>query len=107
LLGILNSKFSTFWFNTAFLNTDTLFPHIQKNQLNAIPINFSSITQIKMNKLVEQVIEKKNKNENTSDLETQIDNLVYRLYDLTYDEVKVIDLEFTLSEKEYTSISLD
>ena len=38
LLIILNSRLITFWFNTAFLNIDTLFPHIQKNQLEAIPI---------------------------------------------------------------------
>jgi hypothetical protein len=37
----------------------------------------------------------------TSVLERQIDNLVYRLYSLTYDEVKAIEPEFSLSRAEY------
>jgi hypothetical protein len=44
---------------------------------------------------------------NTSALEQQIDNMVYKLYQLTYNEVKVIDPEFALSEAEYAAIKLD
>ncbi len=36
-----------------------------------------------------------------------IDNLVYKLYQLTYDEVKVIDPEFELTEQEYTAITIE
>ena len=36
-----------------------------------------------------------------------IDNLVYKLYQLTYDEVKVIDPEFELTEQEYTAIKIE
>ena len=39
--------------------------------------------------------------------ETQINQLVYQLYELTYDEVKVIDPEFGLTKKEYEAIKLD
>ncbi len=44
---------------------------------------------------------------NSTHLENQIDNLVYRLYDLTYDEVKVIDPQFNLTEEEYKAIALE
>lgn len=37
----------------------------------------------------------------------RIDNLVYKLYELTYDEVKVIDPAFSLSKKEYEGIKLE
>jgi hypothetical protein len=37
----------------------------------------------------------------------KIDELVYKLYDLSYDEVKVIDPKFPLSQKEYEKISLE
>jgi hypothetical protein len=37
----------------------------------------------------------------TTTLEREIDNLVYRLYNLTYDEVKVIEPEFPLSRAEW------
>ena len=37
----------------------------------------------------------------------QIDEIVYKLYDLTYDEVKVVDPEFELTEEEYAAIEID
>ena len=43
----------------------------------------------------------------STSFEHQIDNLVYKLYELTYDEVKVIDPEFSLSKKEYEAIKLE
>ena len=42
----------------------------------------------------------------TGELEREIDLLVYELYDLTYDEVKIIDPDFGLSREEYESITL-
>ena len=43
----------------------------------------------------------------TSALENQIDQMVYKLYKLTYDEVKVIDPEFSLSPEEYEAVSVE
>ena len=43
----------------------------------------------------------------TSELEKAIDHLVYKLYQLTYDEVKTIDPEFELTEQEYTVIKME
>ena len=40
-------------------------------------------------------------------LEQQIDNLVYKLYELTYQEVKIIDPEFKLTESEYEEIKIE
>jgi hypothetical protein len=37
----------------------------------------------------------------------QIDVLVYILYELTYEEVKIIDKDFWLSEEEYAKIKLN
>lgn len=36
----------------------------------------------------------------------QIDVLVYKLYELTYDEVKIIDKDFWLSEEEYGKVNV-
>ena len=43
--------------------------------------------------LVKTVIEKKklNENSNTTDLENQIDQLVYRIYELTEEEIAIIE----------------
>lgn len=38
---------------------------------------------------------------NTSEQERAIDLMVYKLYGLTYDEVKVVDPETTITEEEY------
>ena len=36
--------------------------------------------------------------QDTTDLENQIDVMVYKLYELTYEEVKIVDPEFWMSE---------
>jgi translation initiation factor IF-2 len=56
---------------------------------------------------VNKIISKKQKKEDTIALEQEIDNLVYKLYELTYEEVKVIDPEFGLTKKEYEAIKLE
>ena len=101
LLGILNSKLTTFWFNTAFLNIDSIFPHIQKNQLESIPVHNGGKFHSEIAELAKSICKKKRND--TSDLENQIDILVYLLYKLTYDEVRIIDpeIETIISEAEY------
>lgn len=48
-------------------------------------------------------MEAKNKKEETGSLEKEIDVLVYKLYNLTYEEVKVVDKDFWMGEEEYKS----
>ncbi len=52
-------------------------------------------------------VEKCDRNADTSELENAINNLVYKLYQLTYNEVKIIDPEFELTEQEYTAIKIE
>ena len=63
-------------------------------------------SQNKVVALVDKIIGLKLENKNSISYEKQIDNLVYKIYDLTYDEVKVIDPEFSLTKKEYEAIKL-
>ena len=94
LLAILNSHVTTFWFNTAFLNIDTIFPHIQKNQLEAIPIPLVTEEKKKeISNVVESILIKKraNSSADTSALESEIDRLVYQLYGLTEEEIKIVE----------------
>ena len=51
----------------------------------------------------------KNLREFTLDLEQQIDNLVYKLYELTYDEVLVVEPEFAerMSKEEYEGLKVE
>jgi len=99
VLALLNSKVTTFWFNTAFMNIDSLFPHIQKNQLEAIPIPKSSeIINTKLSELVQILLNNRVLNEYAL---IMIDNIVYHLYNLTYDDVLVIDPDTPITRDEY------
>jgi adenine-specific DNA-methyltransferase len=92
-LGILNSKVIFFWlYNRGKRKGDML--ELYLTPLSEIPIpkdknNYAS----KIVKLVENIIEKKKENSeiDTSSLERQIDELVYKLYELTEEEIKIIE----------------
>jgi hypothetical protein len=75
------------------------------------PITPSNETIVKqIEKLVDKILKAKKQNPqaDTSDLENQIDIMVYKLYDLTYDEVKIIDpeIEKIISQEEYDKIEV-
>lgn len=57
--------------------------------------------------LVERILALKEQGKDTTALEQQIDHLVYKLYELTYEEVKVIDPAFRLSKEGYENIRLE
>ena len=111
LLGLLNSKVVNFWFKNIYVNDDTLFPHIQKNQLASIPIPIIDLTKKsdkeihdKLVNLVDNMIEinKKLHSEKNPDVVTmlrrqveaidgEIDRLVYGLYGLSEEEIKIVE----------------
>ncbi len=41
--------------------------------------------------LVDQILERKKQNKDTSDLENKIDQMVYKLYNLTEEEIKIVE----------------
>lgn len=50
---------------------------------------------------LEDYVENKEKQDAVKEYEKQIDIMVYKLYDLTYQEVLIIDKDFSISEEEY------
>jgi hypothetical protein len=94
ILGLCNSKLVNFWFFNTYINDDKLFPHIQKNQLDSIPIpSVTAQQQLPIITLVNQILSAKKENPaaDTSALEREIDKLVYGLYGLTDEEIAVIE----------------
>lgn len=111
LLAVLNSKVVNFWFKNIYVNDDTLFPHIQKNQLESIPIPLLDMSNTqdkemhdKIVNLVDNIIAlnkklsaEKNPNSITiinrqiNAVDKQIDSLVYKLYNLNDEEVKIVE----------------
>ena len=65
-----------------------------------IPLNIDSLD---IEELVTSIISAKQADPtaDTSEQERAIDLMVYNLYGLTYDEVKVVDPETTITEEEY------
>lgn len=111
ILGILNSKLISYWFAHKFGKLQRgIFPQFKVNELATFPIpkNFGNYKQ-PLIKLVDEILKKKKKDvkADVSEIEQQIDNLVYKLYELTYDEVKIIDPEFALTKQEYEAIKVE
>lgn len=50
---------------------------------------------------------KKKNNENTNHLEQKIELMIYQLYNLTFEEIKIIDPEFELTKEEYKAIKIE
>lgn len=94
LTSLINSKLINFWFKNLFVLTDKLFPYIRKSQIDQIPIAHINIkNQESIIMLVDQILEVKkiNPQNDTSDLESQIDHLVYELYGLTEEEIRIVE----------------
>ena len=106
LQAILNSKMIKFYVNELMYDGTHFYP----NHMKVLPIKFNeSGSQQSIGKIVDKIhfIKNHNKETDTTALEKEIDNLVYKLYELTYEEVKVIDPAFSLSQKEYEAIKLE
>jgi adenine-specific DNA-methyltransferase len=105
-LGILNSKLIYNWFFYKGKRKGMQLELFQK-PLSEVPVKLgSAVFQVKLVGLVNEILnaKKDNTNINISLFESQIDNLIYKLYELSYAEVKVIDPEFALTELEYEAI---
>ncbi|MFN4235451.1 MAG: Eco57I restriction-modification methylase domain-containing protein [Bacteroidia bacterium] len=96
LLAILNSKLATFYhFNSSPKATKGAFPKILVYDVNNFPLpkQIDSNIQKILETLVEQILAKKAQEHSadTTELENQIDQLVYQLYELTEEEIAIIE----------------
>ncbi len=87
-------------YKSKFKSETDLFPKIRIAQVKLLPIKFSE-DQPSFTRLVDQIIEMKSQGKDTTELENKIDVMVYKLYEMTHEEVKIIDPEFWMSEGEY------
>src|SRR5574344_97659 len=105
LWAILNSKLATFYhFNHSPKATKGAFPKILVQDIKDFP--FPNITKEQKDSITAIVyrilcMKSKDPNADTSALEYEIDNKVYHLYGLTYDEVLIVDQETPITRNEY------
>ena len=93
VLALLNSSLLSFYKtkNSGSAKKDD-FTQITLGDIRQLPIpKIETSKQKPFIKLVDKILIAKKRNENTSALETQIDQLVYQLYDLTEEEIKIIE----------------
>lgn len=107
VLAIFNSKLATFYhFNHSPKATKGAFPKILVQDLKEFPLPvLDKPIETKLTALAEEINREKRNNPvaDTSNLENQIDLLVYKLYGLTYDEVLIVDSETPITREEYES----
>lgn len=106
IVAIINSKLMSFWLRINFSSLKMAggYINVGVNEISSIPIaNISNRNQFVV--LVDKIQAEKsiNPETDTSQLDNQIDLLVYHLYGLTYDEVLVIDPETPITREEYES----
>ena len=87
ILAILNAKASNFFFKATSTNTNVTNKEIEKLPIPMI----DNIIQKKLIKLVDLIVDLKNKKDNTSTLEFEIDQIVYQLYGLTDEEIAIVE----------------
>lgn len=106
LTAILNSKISEFWLRNKGKMQGSNY-QLDKEPLLEIPIVKAREEEIiKISRKVDQILAAKAANPKTdiTALEKQIDVMVYKLYELTYDDVLVIDPEFGMNHEEYEAM---
>lgn len=97
ILGIMNSRLAEWYYYWFVYNRAIRTIHFDQFYLGRLPIKIPSKTNraviSKMESLVDQILSLKNQDcsVDTSDLESQIDQLVYELYDLTPEEIAIIE----------------
>jgi len=90
LTAILNSKLVKFWLKNKGKMQGNNY-QIDKEPLLEIPIyKPSELDQQPIIKLVDKILKAKKAGQDTHDLETQIDNLVYALYGLNEAEIAIV-----------------
>ena len=93
ILAILNSKLMTFYHKNVFLDTEKkVFPKILIANAKKFPIKMP-IDKSKIVEYVNQILrsKKSNPSTDTSALESEIDRLVYQLYGLTDEEIRIVE----------------
>ncbi len=96
LTGVLNSKLIAFWLKHKGKIQGNLFKIDKEPLLNIPVVNINSKNEKLANKLISLVdeilkVKEQDKNANTQELENKINSIVYKFYNLTEEEIKIIE----------------
>lgn len=105
LLAILNSKAMNWYFRCFSTNSN-----VNSYEIENLPIpKLGRKEENLLHDLATNIIERKRRNPSVdiSFEESLIDTIVYHLYDLTYDEVRIVDPETPITREQYESFNID
>ncbi len=106
LISLLNSKLIAFWLKNKGKMQGNNY-QLDKEPLLEIPIFKTDVlSQQPFITLVNQILTNKKVNIDTTALENQIDVMVYKLYELTYEEVLVVAPTFGLTKDQYDNYKM-
>ena len=82
-----------------------IFPYIKGIHLKKLPFKFpiNESEEFRIEELVQEIQDKKIKSINTDILETQINILIYKIYELEYEEILVIEPNTIITKDEYNN----
>lgn len=105
LLAILNSKAMNWYFRCFSTNSNVNSYEIENLPIPKLGRNEENL----LHDLATNIIERKRRNPSVdiSFEESLIDTIVYHLYDLTYDEVRIVDPETPITREQYESFNID
>lgn len=105
LLAILNSKLMEYWYRLTVQERNKTFAEVKIVYLERLPIKFNKILQGQIVSCVSELLSIKDFNNihnvKIDELEKRIDNLIYKLYNLTYDEILIVDPQTMICREEY------
>lgn len=107
LLAVINSKYAMAYLNNFRKHrlVNYFYPDDFRNYpIPQLPLERQLLFVVLVDKIL--TAKKQNPKANTKELEKKIDIIVYKLYNLTYEEVKIIDPTFALTEKKYEEFKL-
>jgi len=90
ILGILCSKLLVWLFKYEKNEFDDLFPKVRLEEFKKLPVPKNEKNK-RISKLAKEVTKLKQLGKDTTALESQIDQLVYQLYGLTEEEIKIVE----------------
>jgi tRNA1(Val) A37 N6-methylase TrmN6 len=92
ILALMNSKLMDYVYSNKFKSTKTVFSEIQARSVKELPIPIvAEDFENQIFNISSKIINEKKNNSDTFELENKIDQLVYQLYGLTEEEIKIVE----------------
>ena len=106
LLAVLNSKLIKFFYQEISQEGGRVLAQIKPIRVRCLPFpSASNDVKVKIAELAKKIIISKNEDlaSDVSNIDEEIDLMIYHLYGLTYDEVLIVDPETPITREEYES----